>query len=273
MCDHLRPVLLFAALIFCAAASAYVDPIYTDSFDPFVCTVSDNPQPNTDIAAEPGSGGCPAGMVKVDTFCIDRYEDALVDDTPGNSGAPWSPYFNPGTTSVHAISAQNAVPQGYISQIQAGAACAAASKRLCSDSEWLRACQGPAATTYPYSNSYVSGACNDYRATNPIVSLVGFFDAAQLNNPCVNQQAQTVDRAGANLACVSVEGVFDLAGNLEEWTADPSGTFRGGDYVNDTLNGNGCLYKTTAHDANHYDYSTGFRCCADGPIAPLTDRR
>jgi len=172
MRDHLSLVLLLAALTFCGATNAYVDPIFAGNFDPFVCTASDNPQPNTDIAAEPGSGGCPDGMVKVDTFCIDRYEDALVDDTPGNTGAPWSPYFNPGTTSVHAISAQNAVPQGYISQIQAGAACVAAGKRLCTDTEWLRACQGPAATTYPYGNAYIATACNDYRATNPIISLV-----------------------------------------------------------------------------------------------------
>jgi len=68
---------------------------------------------------------------------------------------------------------------------------------------------------------------------------------------------------------VSADGVFDLAGNLDEWTADPSGTFRGGDYVDDTLNGNGCAYTTTAHDASYHDYSTGFRCCADAPAPPL----
>ena len=28
-------------------------------------------------------------------------------------------------------------------------------------------------------------------------------------------------------------------------------------------NGNGCLYRTTAHSYSHWDYSTGFRCCAD----------
>ena len=52
-------------------------------------------------------------------------------------------------------------------------------------------------------------------------------------------------------------------GNLHEWTADPSGTFRGGFYVDTTINGPGCLYATTAHDTGHWDYSTGFRCCAD----------
>lgn len=54
-----------------------------------------------------------------------------------------------------------------------------------------------------------------------------------------------------------------MMGNLHEWTADPAGTFRGGFYVDTLLNGPGCLYKTTAHDIHHWDYSTGFRCCAD----------
>lgn len=254
---------LLCSLLYSMSVSAYVDPLFRDGFEAFACTASDNPQPNTGISAEPGSGGCAAGMVRVDNFCIDRFEAALTDA----AGAAVSPYFN--HDGMVAISAADAVPQGYISQVQASAACAAAGKRLCTDTEWLRACQGPAATTYPYGNAYVAGTCNDYRATNPIVSLVGSFDAAQLNNPCVNQQPQTLDRAGARPACVSAEGVFDLAGNLDEWTADPSGTFRGGDYVDDTLNGNGCLYTTTAHDVNYHDYSTGFRCCADAPAAPL----
>ena len=37
----------------------------------------------------------------------------------------------------------------------------------------------------------------------------------------------------------------------------------GGFYVDTQINGNGCLYATTAHDTGHWDYSTGFRCCAD----------
>jgi len=63
-------------------------------------------------------------------------------------------------------------------------------------------------------------------------------------------------------ACASDDGVWDMMGNLHEWTADPAGTFRGGYYVDTVLNGNGCLYATTAHDTSYWDYSTGFRCCA-----------
>lgn len=35
-------------------------------------------------------------------------------------------------------------------------------------------------------------------------------------------------------------------------------------YVVDThSNGHGCNYVTTAHEPEYWDYSTGFRCCAD----------
>lgn len=266
-------VLLAAALGACAEADAYVDPVFADGYEAFACTAADNPQPNAAIAAEPGSGGCVDGMVPVDTFCIDRYEAALVDDSSPNPGTPWSPYLNPGATAVHAISARFAVPQAYISQVQAGLACAAAGKRLCTDTEWLRACQGPTTTTYPYGSSYAAGACNDTRAVNPVVQLFG-SDPGQwtfddFNDPCLNQLPQGLTRAGTHAACVSSEGVYDLDGNLFEWSADPGGTFRGGDYVDSTINGNGCLYVTTAHDTNYHDYSTGFRCCADAPAGAL----
>ena len=33
--------------------------------------------------------------------------------------------------------------------------------------------------------------------------------------------------------------------------------------VDAKINGPGCEYRTTAHAPSYYDYSTGFRCCAD----------
>ncbi|RLB58803.1 MAG: hypothetical protein DRI90_16250 [Deltaproteobacteria bacterium] len=68
---------------------------------------------------------------------------------------------------------------------------------------------------------------------------------------------------GSHPGCTGGEGLFDMMGNLHEWTADPLGTFRGGFYVDTVINGEGCLYVTTAHDVLHWDYSTRFRCCAD----------
>ena len=194
----------------------------------------------------------------------DRMLAALRRQQPDH--VPFSPYVNPGTTPVHAVSIQGAVPQGYIDQVQADDACAAAGKRLCTDSEWLRACQGPNADTYPYGDVLQPGACNDARAVHPAVEYFGTTDPwiwSELGNACLNQLHDSLDPAGANPGCVTAEGAFDMMGNLHEWTADPAGTFRGGYYVDTVQNGPGCLYATTAHNVLHWDYSTGFRCCAD----------
>lgn len=230
------------------------------------CDPADRPTPNEGLGEAPGSGGCPSGMARVDTFCIDRYEASLVlVDASGPIGS-FSPFHNPGTARVMAVSIEGAVPQGYIDGTRAAAACAEAGKRLCTDTEWLRACQGATGLTYPYGATRLDGACNDARAVHPAYERFGTMEAwvfSRLGDACINQLPDSLAVTGSHPACVTGEGLFDLMGNLHEWTADPAGTFRGGYYVDTVRNGEGCLYRTTAHDVSHWDYSTGFRCCAD----------
>jgi hypothetical protein len=234
------------------------------------CDSSAMPLPNAGLAEEAGDTGCPAGMARVaatPTFCVDRYEAALV---VAATGQPWSPYWFPGATAVRAVSLRNAVPQACVNGTQAAAACAAAGKRLCTDAEWLRACQGPGGTTYPYGSAYVAGNCNDTRAVHPAVELFGTTDAWMwnfLDHPCLDQLPASLGRTRDRTACVTAEGVYDMVGNLAERTADPAGTLRGGDYVSAALNlnGFGCANAATAHNVGYHDYTTGFRCCADAP--------
>lgn len=226
------------------------------------CQAGDAPDVNGAPTPPPGLGGCPDGMARIDGFCIDRWEAALVTA----DGRGHSPYANPGAAAVVAVSAPGVVPQGYINQTQAGRACAAAGKRLCTDSEWLRACQGSPATTYPYGATRRPGVCNDARTCHPAVQYFQSSDSSvfsMIGHSCLGQLPDGLDRTGANPGCASADGIFDLMGNLHEWTADPAGTFRGGFFVDTRINGDGCLYRTTAHDVSHWDYSTGFRCCAD----------
>jgi sulfatase modifying factor 1 len=167
---------------------------------------------------------------------------------------------------VRAVSAPGLVPQGYISQEQASAACSFAGKRLCTNTEWLRACQGDAGNTYPFGNDPAPGTCNDARTCHPAIQ---YFESAddwiwsELDHPCLNQLPAGLAATEDHPGCVSADGMFDMMGNLHEWTADPEGTFRGGFYVDTAVNGPGCLYATTAHTITYFDYSTGFRCCAD----------
>ena len=236
------------------------------SASPIVCGPDDLPLVNPAPIEPPGVGGCPAGMAPVDAFCVDRWEATLALEGPAAELSAWSPYRHPTAgDSVRAMSAPGLVPQGYISQPVAAAACERAGKRLCSNTEWLRACRGPDSLTWPYGDG-PGGTCNDARACHPAVQ---YFESSadwiwsELGHPCLNQLPAGLAQTGDHPGCVTAEGAWDMAGNLHEWTSDPNGTFRGGFYVDTAINGPGCLYATTAHSVYHWDYSTGFRCCAD----------
>jgi hypothetical protein len=85
-----------------------------------------------------------------------------------------------------------------------------------------------------------------------------------MNDPRLNQVEGSLAKAGAFPKCKNAYKVFDMVGNLHEWTAATEGTFRGGYYLDTAINGSGCDYRTTAHERTYHDYSTGFRCCAGG---------
>ena len=198
--------------------------------------------------------------------CVDRCEAHLVELLEDGTEHTWTPYFNPGSLRVRAKSAPGAVPQAYISQLQAGVACAAAGKRLCQDDEWVAACRGSRGTQFPYGTTERLGTCNDHRDPHPAMQYLESHALSvftKLEHPCINQVPDSLLTTGAKNACTTPEGVVDIVGNVHEWTANPKGHFRGGYYVDTHLNGHGCDYVTTAHEARYWDYSTGFRCCAD----------
>ncbi len=217
--------------------------------------------------------GCPAGMAPIPSetggFCIDRYEAALVEVLPSGKTKNHSPYEPVGGKKVKAISKKGIVPQGYISAVEAKAACENAGKRLCKPDEWMRACQGKQPTKYPYGDDEIKGRCNgDGTRQHPVVELYGagpdaFADPNKMNDPRINQLPKTVAKTGAHAKCKNTYGVFDMVGNLHEWTSEPTGAahFKGGYFMDTHKNGDGCFYKTTAHGPSYHDYSTGFRCC------------
>jgi hypothetical protein len=223
--------------------------------------------PNDGLAQVSFDNRCPDGMIIVaESFCIDVFEAFLAELLPDGSTVPWSPYFNPGYRTMVAVSAADAVPQGYINANQAEAACRNAGKRLCTDAEWLRACQGSAGYTFPYGPVRMDGVCNDARSLHPAIEYFGRSDPSPFSkiwHPCLNQLPNGLNTTGFRAGCTTEDGIMDMMGNLHEWTAAASGTFRGGFYVDTRINGPGCLYRTTAHNRTHWDYSTGFRCCAD----------
>lgn len=225
--------------------------------------------PSASAKAKPG---CPAGMASVrGRFCIDAYEASVdIVDARGRTTRRQSPYVTPAKEArLAARSRRGVVPQAYISQVQAEAACAGAGKRLCSDEEWLEACRGKTPSVYPYGDERQEGRCND-KGISPLRVLHGkaegleVFGMEAMNDPRLNQMAGTVARTGQFKRCRSSFGTYDMVGNLHEWTDDESGTFRGGYYLDNEINGRGCEYVTKAHDTKYHDYSIGFRCCKGG---------
>jgi hypothetical protein len=208
------------------------------------------------------SQGCPSDMTLVGHTCVDKWEGALVEVREDGSEAPFSAHEPPNGHHVRAVSRAGVTPQAHISMNEAQRACKASGKRLCHAKEWKSACKGPEHTRYPYGSSRMENVCVDTNRTSPMAVLYnGEHTARTMNDPTANQLANTVEPTGAAAACTNSFGVYDMVGNVHEWADD--GAFHGGYYLDTKINGEGCEYTTTAHAKSYYDYSTGFRCCAD----------
>jgi hypothetical protein len=218
--------------------------------------------------AKPGAR-CPPDMGLVfGAVCVDRFEASLVERAEDGTLLAHAPNQSlvPGHVYV-ARSVQGVIPQAYVSGVQALAACREAGKRLCAPVEWRTGCAGSQGYAFPYGPDRVPGRCHDSGA-NPMLTYHADTQARgwgplELNDPRNVELEGTLAKTGAFPDCVNDFGLYDMVGNLHEWTADPNGTFQGGYWLDTSLHGDGCAYRTIAHPFDYRDYSIGFRCCAD----------
>lgn len=171
--------------------------------------------------------------VKLGAYCIDRYE------WPNRKGE---------------------LPQGWHTYDEASAACASVGKRLCTSSEWERACRGPEGNRYSYGPQRDPTVCN-----TPIEG------SGPGRNPA------PIKPSGSLSGCVSSEGVYDLNGSLSEWTSEnwrgkpePFNsqatvdadwfTLRGGTMWSQTFYGQDCSSRH-GHHRGFENMDDGFRCC------------
>jgi formylglycine-generating enzyme len=233
---------------------------------------------------------CRDEMVLVDKTCVDRYEAHLLEQASDGSLTPYPPHHQPERKRYVAASSARTKPQAFICQVDAADACANAGKRLCSLTEWYRACTGKRGTLYPYGPSYQAGRCNV--AKPHLLSMlhganVNNWSYANFNDPRLALTPGFLALTGEYADCQSSEGVHDMVGNLHEWVADRvdhtlksklptaavisrrvgrhagNGIFMGGFFSTLNQHGEGCTFATAAHDPRYHDYSTGFRCCQD----------
>src|SRR5579883_1136304 len=223
-----------------------------------------SPTPMLAAAHAERTGPCADEMARVDAFCIDKWEAHVVELDADDRERPHSPFLPLAEgTRVRAKSAPGVVPQGYVSQVDARAACVAAGKRLCTGEEFVRACRGPTnASWYPYGGrQHERGRCNEGKGSSVTV-LFGYnpmgWTYANFNDARLNQMENTLAKTGEYERCATPEGVYDLVGNLHEWVEGKPDKhnhvrFRGGSFGDAEANGPGCLYVTTAHESTYHD--------------------
>ena len=139
---------------------------------------------------------CPSEMVFVPSanggFCIDRFEVSPGSDCPvGETNNQADSRKNMTSMDCKPISVKGSQPWIYISQTQAREACARVGKRLPTNKEWLSASLGT-----PDKNSLWEE------------------DDCQVARNWKKQPGKT----GSGEKCVSSFGVFDMIGNIWEWT-------------------------------------------------------
>ncbi|HEY8075709.1 MAG TPA: SUMF1/EgtB/PvdO family nonheme iron enzyme [Labilithrix sp.] len=159
---------------------------------------------------------------------------------------------------------KNEYPIILVSWYEARDACKAEGKRLCSEDEWTFACEGEEATPYP--NGYVRDpdACVNDRPWK-------LFHGEALMSRSSKAAMMELDRlwqgvpSGTRASCKSSFGVYDLTGNVDEWTrssvpGERPSVLKGGYWGPVRTR---CRPATKAHGEEHTFYQQGFRCCAD----------
>jgi formylglycine-generating enzyme required for sulfatase activity len=161
----------------------------------------------------------------------------------------------------------------------AEAFCAAHGKRLCSEDEWVRACQGPSGRRYPYGDRYDEHACNhDKPARVPRWSTLGAWPSEPARAEVARLDQS--EPSGARPGCVSAEGVYDLTGNVAEWVGrthpHPEACLDAEQKKHHHVVAGcawgkcfrephepSCTYVNCAHVEGFRSYEFGFRCCQD----------
>lgn len=255
-------------------------------------------------AREQTSAGCKAGMVRVkgnarmehggeQTGEIERLQDAACTDWISKDFPARCRTFDPQAiaTEVQKLPTramdfcmdrfeypnqmgQN--PMIVVTFREAEAICKGHSKRLCTETEWTFACEGEEARPYPYGYGRDGTACVQDRDWRP-------FKEGGLQPRDGSGARDELDRlwqaepSGSRGGCRSTFGVYDMTGNVDEWTRSVhkkgySSVLKGGYWGPVRAR---CRPATRAHNEDFVAYQQSFRCCdtsdttVEAPVAKV----
>jgi hypothetical protein len=159
---------------------------------------------------------------------------------------------------------------------QAQVKCAAVGKRMCTESEWTLACEGPRMLPFPHGYVRDADKCNgDHEWDEPKMSKVAERDETELGRLWRGVPS------GSQPECISEYGVADLPANADEvvqsehylksdFTGKYDSVHTGGPWYKGVRNQ--CRPKIYTHDEGFYYYFLSFRCCA-APDGATNDPR
>lgn len=161
-----------------------------------------------------------------------------------------------GRLSHRVCSEPDRLPWTNVTYAEAQAACALVGAQLCTETEWQRSCETSAGTacTYSYAsgcNSYDGNACNG-----------NDFDTNSMTPGDQDDVRATASMANCYVSW-SGSRIYDLSGNVEEWTQARSpgvNPIRGGS-ATDPYIGLRCGYNFAVAGDSYRSLTTGFRCC------------
>ena len=183
------------------------------------------------------------------------YEASRIDATDTQSGIITS----------RTCSRAGVLPWTNITYNEALAACQSAGMKLCSLNDWIAGCRGSSGTcNWAFTPSASGKACNDYE------SLGGNgCNGHDVNASAASPGMDVLKVTGSMPECFADFGgaghVFDLSGNVKEWTtgsmSPDQNPLRGGSYNNSPV-GLRCDFDFTVGAPELRLSNVGFRCCS-----------
>ena len=208
---------------------------------------------------------CPVDMVHVKGLrCgVPKQRCKKFINPPGKRKVSCEEFVKPSVCEGHERNMEFCVdryeftPEGYdyplthVNWTEAQLLCVKMGKRLCSESEWEFACEGPEALPYPYGYVRDAKRCNHDIPEIDLVTRPDHF---------IDHRKKKDELPG----CKSPFGVYNIVGNVDEWTTRTASKrgqraiLRGGWWL---MGRNRCRAATANHGEVYAGMQTGFRCC------------